>query len=188
MVLQQKPLFIISSPPCTAFSTLQNISKHKRDPEVVEAEKRAGIVHIKFCIELYKIQLQHHWYFIHEHPSGATSWQLPEIIAIMAEPSVGAALVDMCSYGMTALKNGKRGLVRKRTRLMSNSGEVLKRVATVCSNVGKEEHLKHEHVPLDQGSAKKAQVYPRGFVVNRYARESRHIRDWTNWGWKQCRY
>ena len=90
---------------------------------------------MKFCVELYIIQLRGHRYFVHEHPAGASSWKMPEIIEVMTEATVGAVLVDMCAYGMTAVKEGKRGLVRKRTRIMSNSNEVLKMVESTCSNV-----------------------------------------------------
>ena len=45
--------------------------------------------------------------------------------------------VDMCQSGMTAKsKDGKEGPVQKKTRIVSNSQEVLKRVDKKCPNGG----------------------------------------------------
>ena len=49
--------------------------------------------------------------------------------------------------------------VKKGTRLMSSSGEILKRVDRKCSNGNG--GTPHRHVHLIQGRAKAAQVYPR---------------------------
>ena len=47
----------------------------------------------------------------------------------MMSEGVGVVTEEMCQFGMTAKdKDGKEGLVQKKTRLVSNSREVLKRV------------------------------------------------------------
>ena len=38
-----------------------------------------GLKHLKFCIELYNIQLSNGLYFLHEHPASARSWQVEEM-------------------------------------------------------------------------------------------------------------
>ena len=48
MVLEQQPLFVIGSPPCTAFSQLQGLNNSKRDPTVVAQELAAACAHIMF--------------------------------------------------------------------------------------------------------------------------------------------
>ena len=98
---------------------------------------------------------------MHEHPAGATSWGMKEIVCLMMNDQVGTVNVDMCCFGMTATKEGKEGPVRKRTRIISNSQEVLKRVDRTCPNRGGVQV--HEHVVLEGGKAKQAQVYPREF-------------------------
>ena len=57
MVLSQKPMLLIGSPMCTAFSALQNLNRNKRDPSVVSKEYIRAMVHIRFCMELYKLQM-----------------------------------------------------------------------------------------------------------------------------------
>ena len=56
VVRESKPLFVIGSPPCTPFSILQNISKHRRDPKVIEWELEMGRRHLKFCVQLYRLR------------------------------------------------------------------------------------------------------------------------------------
>ena len=162
LIRQSKPLFVIGSPPCTAFSSIQSLNKGKRPKEVVERELRDAEAHMKFCIELYEMQVQAHRYFLHEHPAGASSWKMKEMVALMMAGEVDAVTFDMCRFGMVAARNGEEGPVRKRTTAVSNSWEVLKRLDKKCPNSGGE-GPKHEHVVLEGGRTKQAQVYPRKF-------------------------
>ena len=55
-VKREKPLLLVGSPMCTAFSTWQRINAKIRDPYIVECEKRRAIMHLDFCCELYREQ------------------------------------------------------------------------------------------------------------------------------------
>ena len=57
LVAESKPFMLIGSPPCTMFSTLQNLSKAKRDEKEFNEKMEVAKKHVKFCIELYKMQL-----------------------------------------------------------------------------------------------------------------------------------
>ena len=162
LVIESKPLFLIGSPPCTAFSRMQNINKGRRCPKVVQEELQEAEKHMRFCIELYGLQIQGGRYFIHEHPDGATSWQMPETVKLLTQRNVGIVLFDMCQFGMAAEKNGEVKPVQKSTRVASNSKEVLKRLDIRCPNKGGPGE-KHEHIALEGGLTKRAQVYPRAF-------------------------
>ena len=72
---EEKPLLLVGSPMCTVFSTWQRINDKIRDKYVVECERRRAVMHLEFCVELYRGQLRNGRYFIHEHPAYATSWQ-----------------------------------------------------------------------------------------------------------------
>ena len=85
-VRSERPQLLIGSPMCTAFSTWQRIHNLIRDPVAVAAEKRRAVEHLSFCIELYKGQLRHGRYFLHEHPAYATSWQETVIQQMLKEP------------------------------------------------------------------------------------------------------
>ena len=64
LVRSTQSYFIIGSPPCTPFSPLQEISRAKRDPRVMEDELNRGKAHINFCLQIYKIQLAGKKHFI----------------------------------------------------------------------------------------------------------------------------
>ena len=163
LVQTTKPLFLIGSPPCTAFSPLQRLSRHKRSPAVVKEELRAGRVHLDFCMKLYAIQVEQGRFFIHEHPHDAESWQEGSVVKMAAKEEVNIVVVDMCAYGMRVDTGPVQGPARKRTKIMSNSYEVLKRIEAKCPNSSPDASKHHVHVPLESGRAKRCQVYPRAF-------------------------
>ena len=73
-------------------------------------------------------------------------------------------VLHMCAFGMVAEDEKGKAPVKNGIRLMSLSGEVLKRVGRRCSNeVGQNPH---RHVHIIQGRAKAAQVYPRDLAVS----------------------
>ena len=96
-VKSERPQLLIGSPMCTAFSTWQRISNLFRDPVTVAAEKRRAVEHF-FCVELYKEQMRHGRYFLHEHLAYATSRQEAVIRLMMNEPGVVTANCDQCLY------------------------------------------------------------------------------------------
>ena len=113
IIAENRPLFVIGSPPCTPFSVLQNINKGRRCPKVVAQELDLGKKHMKFCIEIYNAQVKEGRFFIHEHPKSATSWSMPEIVEVLAVRGVDVAEVDLCAYGLKTVKNGKEGPAKK---------------------------------------------------------------------------
>ena len=135
MIRESKPYLVIGSPPCTLFSRLQKLSENRRkNVEEYRSKLRAAKGHIKFCVELYRMQMSEHRYFLHEHPHGASSWQMPEMVRLLSEFGVDTETCDMCAYGMTMKDQYGVALVEKKTKLVSNSAEILKRVNRKCSN------------------------------------------------------
>ena len=85
---EQKPFLLIGSPPCTAFTTLFQSSWNRMPKDEQRAKIRETIVHVEFCVELYKRQIETGRYFLHEHPWSAFSWKLPSIKSLMNSPGV----------------------------------------------------------------------------------------------------
>ena len=96
----QQPFLLIGSPPCTAFSQLFSSNISRMDPARVHEKMQEALIHLKFCIELYIIQLQNGRYFLHEHPWGAWSWRVPELERLLALPEVKKAKGHMCQQDM----------------------------------------------------------------------------------------
>ena len=65
MVEEGKPLFIVGSPPCTAFSSMQNITIGKRCPDKVADERKVAEAHMRFCMKLYRMQVKGNRFFVH---------------------------------------------------------------------------------------------------------------------------
>ena len=156
MVVEGKPFMLVGSPPCTAFSQLQGLNSAKRDPKVVKAELAAACAHVAFCFEMYEVQRRAGRYFMHEHPSAASSWNRPEVLEMLLKEDVELVEVDMCHFGMVGSDELGEALVRKRTKVLTNSCEVARRIAQRCDG-------QHRHIHLVGGRAKKAQLYPRAF-------------------------
>ena len=71
MLFRSKPLFLICSPMCRAFSTWQRLNriKHGHDPDVVKREMARAIMHINFAVELMEMQIAGDRFFLYEHPA-----------------------------------------------------------------------------------------------------------------------
>ena len=123
------------------FFRSQELSAPKRGPKIVKAEKAAGRVHMKFCFEMYELQLKNGRFLAHEHPSTAASWSLPFVLEMLLREDVNLVEVDLCDVGMKSSDADGEGLVCKRTKILTNSDEVPKRVARMCTR-------DHRHVNL----------------------------------------
>ena len=83
MVKTQKPYMLIGSPPCTPYSTIQNLNMRTEAGRAkVEEARRKGDVHLRFCVALYREQMRGGRYFVHEHPRTAASWMNAHIKAL----------------------------------------------------------------------------------------------------------
>ena len=72
-----------------------------------------GVLRFKFCIRLYREQLQNGRYFLHERPVFATSWGLTAMIQLLQHPDVLHVRGGMCRHGMAAGDAQGEGLVLK---------------------------------------------------------------------------
>ena len=91
--------------------------------------------------------------FLHEHPVGASSWNDSIVRGILRLDGVNTVVTDQCMFGLQTSNGRITSPAKKRTRFMSNASEVLKELNRKCDG-------KHGHMPLTDGRAKAAQVYP----------------------------
>jgi hypothetical protein len=152
----EEPFLVVGSPPCTMFSRLQlNLNAKKMGKEVWEKRRREAEVLLVFAAVVYKLQVQAGRHFLHEHPAGATSWQHPAIVRLLAAPGVGAVVAHQCQFGLeTSAAGGGRAPALKPTRFMSSARAVLEALSKKCPG-------DHVHAPLLGGTrARDAAVYP----------------------------
>ena len=125
----EKPLLLVGSPMCTAFSTWQRVNNVIRDKAIVDEEKRRAVMHLEFCIELYREQLKNGRYFVHEHPAFASSWQEQQMQELEKESGVLTSVIDQCMYG-SETPGGEP--IKKPTRFITNSAEMIKQLSQRC--------------------------------------------------------
>ena len=132
-LLDERPMLLVGSPMCTAFSTWQRINNKIRDPVTVAGELKRAKQHLEFCVELYRIQANGGRYFLHEHPAYASSWQTEIMESIMKDDGVTKVTCDQCQYGC-ADESGNP--VKKPTSFMTNAPELAKEPTNRCSGRG----------------------------------------------------
>ena len=126
-------MLLVGSPMCTAFSIWQRIHNLIRDKYVFEAEKKRAVMHLEFCIELYREQMKHGRYFLHEHPAYATSWQEDAMKTFMSEANVESATCDQCLYGCFSADGSP---VKKPTTFITNAPELAQQLRRRCTGRG----------------------------------------------------
>ncbi len=129
----ERPMFLIGSPMCTAFSTWQALIEQNRDPDVVRREYTRAMVHLRFICEIYALQTECGRYFVHEHPACARSWGEECIQDLLRREGVGRTIIDQGQYGQQAPSGDP---VKKPTTLMSNSPEILRAMTRRCTGRG----------------------------------------------------
>ena len=127
LIQDTKPLLLLGSPMCSAFSTMNNINFSRMSPQDVEEVVQYGKRHLEVCLDLYRTHMRNKLYFLHEHPATARSWKLEEVQRIMNRKDVRTVTGDMCRFGMKMEdEQGELKAVRKRTKFMTNAPEIAK--------------------------------------------------------------
>ena len=101
LIEKEDPLFLIGAPPCTVFSSMQNINHRHHVGEVWEVKYQQGLSHLEYAVRLYWEQISRGRFFLHEHPATATSWGLSMVKELERHPGVQVVTGDMCRWGMT---------------------------------------------------------------------------------------
>ena len=137
MVREQKPYLLIGSPACTAFCTWQALNAIRSEcPEQYERARIAAIAHIDFVCSLYEEQLSGGRYFLHEHPIGASSWEIQSIKKLLETPGFTRVRGDQCQYGAGAV-NGRP--VMKPSGFMTNAAKVAGELNLRCQYTSERE-------------------------------------------------
>ncbi len=122
MLQERRPRATILSPPCTMFSCMMNANFKKMKPMVVKHRWDEALVLLNFALDvIQRLRAQGDIYVL-EHPTGASSWHLPQVKALLLERDSLLATFDQCRFGLQS-PSGKP--VRKSTRLLTNSQKVM---------------------------------------------------------------
>ena len=136
------------------FPALQNLNPKKNTEEWKRAYTEACL-HIPFCCELYREQIDRGGYILHEHPVTATSWKLPCVQEIMSMAGMRKVWADQCQFGLSSKEGGRMGPAKKPTYFMTNSPYLAEALSRRCQGG-------HKHVILLDRRAGPAAEYPEG--------------------------
>ncbi len=165
LLREQKPLWLVGSPMCTAWCTWQRLNRKRRDPAVVQRELLKARIHLSFVMELYREQVDGGRFFVHEHPAYAASWEEACCEKLMMIPEVGRVTSDQCQYDNDVLFGLYRGSpVKKPTGFMSNAPALLECLSRRCSGEGGECSRPRggRHAPCEGKIAREAAKYSKG--------------------------
>ena len=159
MIKRDKPMLLIVSPMCGAFSALQELFNYPRMHKTeVMAKLKDGLSHLKFAMELCVMQHNAGRLFMFEHPETASSWSTKTVKNLAAVQGVYKVAFDFCMMGMTAPgPDGKQHPAKKRTGILTNSQAIASALRRAQCNG------QHTHVPLLGGLAGPCQIYPDKF-------------------------
>ena len=121
-IKRMKPKIVIGSPMCSLLNSLSNSSRMGDLCEKFTEAKE----HIRFVIGLYEQQSREGRWFLHEHTSGATSWDLEEVKNLENKAGVDLYIADQSVYG-SEIGRSNRGAAKpamRMTRFMTNSIEI----------------------------------------------------------------
>ena len=103
-------------------------------PEVVKRLQNEGIMHLRFCVELYNMQCDNGRYFVHEHPYSASSWGDREMLRLIYRDGVVFGKGHMCRQNMALCDARGPGLALKATGWLTNTSFILKELAILCNS------------------------------------------------------
>ncbi len=108
-VKQKTALLLIVSPMCGPLSQLQAANYKRMSDEEVKQNISQGMEHLKFAMQLCRIQEMSGLYFLFEHPRGASSWKTKTILDMARRSGTYTVRGDMCQFGMRYMtENGSR--------------------------------------------------------------------------------
>ena len=156
-----KPLVLITSAPCAWYSQLNHLFNiPKMDPLVKQQRDMEARTLFLFGLKCCQLQADGGRFYVHEHPDGAKSWKLPEMLQHVQAYQPMFARFDQCEFGLVS--KVKRKPMKKGTKLMTNSKHVFQMFDQhFCSG--------HDHQPIigQEGGINRsrwAQKYPPAMV------------------------
>ena len=186
MLKRDEPFFLIVSPMCGPFSTLQNFNYSNMDSNDVMRKLAEAMLHVEFAVELCIAQHLAGRLFMFEHPVAASSWASEALEVLGGLEGVLKANFDFCVLGMRVgdkIRADERPHpVKKRTKVMTNSS-MLHTLLIEAQCRGRHEY----HADISNGKASECQEYPELFckiICEAIKREADTI-EWRNRTCKQ---
>ena len=129
---------------------------------------KEGAIHLNFVCSLYRRQVKHGTYYLHEHPLYAASWQEPEVQRMMRDEITLLAKMGQCQYGLWVEDGAGWAASKKPTKFMTNSPAIAG-LQRKCP--GRETHIQEGVTrTFTQGSQSKPRYIPMDYATQ-YAKD-----------------
>ena len=152
----EDPDLVLMTPECRGFSTLMQVNWQRMDEENRKRLQASAMAMFHFCIQVAEHRIRRGRYFVIEQPDKASSWNTHAARWLQQQSDVMLLSFDQCMVG---LQVSDEGLSQKRTSFMLNHEGIAVVMAEVQCN------KRHEHVRLENGLPRLAQVWPAGLVT-----------------------
>eukprot|EP00435_Cladocopium_sp_Y103_P046990 s1741_g13.t1 len=146
---EDDPELVVNTPPCTAFSPLQEWNLPRMDFDKAVVLIGEGMEHLETASDVALWQHQRGKVFLFEHPRPSKAWDEPPLQRLLSLDGIYVCVSDMCMYGMRVHEE----LNKKATQWVTNSWHIAMELQRRCSG-------DHPHEPLIHGKAAKAAIYP----------------------------
>ena len=100
-----------------------------------EEDKAEAVLHIEFCLKLFKLQHARGAYFLMEHPAYADSWKLDCVEDFRKSEGVMTSVADQCMHGLVTPgppPDKEPMAAKKPTQFMSNSWCIVYELSARC--------------------------------------------------------
>ena len=97
---EDKPLFMMASPPCTAFCTWMHVNYNNMDKDKVQEVLWNGMRHLAFAVDMCLLQERDGRFYALEHPNGAMSWATGIMQTLLNLKGSQRVAWDFCMLGM----------------------------------------------------------------------------------------
>ena len=138
---QDPPDLLVLCPPCTDEGGWFHLNSSKWDRLKYLQRKAKSRAFIRYCAKLFRNQVQRGKQALFEHPTGAQTWQYPEIKTLCRK--YHTIKCHMCCYGLKLPESEK--FIRKSTRLLV-SHEEMKCLERLCPGSKDPQHRCHDTV------------------------------------------
>ena len=151
-----------ASPPCTKWSSMQNLTKKTRKrARALRRARRKSRALVANCVEVLLAILGKRGHFYYEWPHSCQGWQIPELRQLRQEAreagqDVFEVLFEGCAFGLR--DSSRNFFLRKRWRVLTNAPG-LRDVARQCPFQGRD-GPGHLHKTIQGKETARSAFYP----------------------------
>lgn len=157
-----RPWFVWVAVPCTAWSSIQNLNRSRKNfARRLARKRRMSRQMVRHLLPMLIACVKNHAHIYFEWPRRCHGWTIPEldrlhqVCASQCRP-LFTANIDGCMYGLKSLCG--KYFLKKAWRVLTTDAGFAKRVGNLCTGT-------HRHVPIHGRNTSHSARYPKAMAV-----------------------